>query len=254
MTTVKNIYDYIDTFAPFSGQMDFDNAGLLVGNSSQEVKKCLLALDITNDVVKEAAEHDAQLIISHHPVIFNPLKRIYVGTPVYNLISEGISAVCAHTNLDIAAGGVNDSLCRVLELSDCHIAQSDETGLCRIGNLPHSMTAEELAVYVAEKTGNPSVTYCNGEKQISRVGVCGGAGDDFWRSLCNSCDALVTGEVHHHNYIDAAASGFTLICAGHYHTENPVIKVLCDMLSKSFADVEFKIAESGTSPQIGLGI
>ena len=119
MIKIKNIYEFIDSFAPFKDSMDFDNCGLLVGNINSEVNNVLVALDITNEVVEEAKKLGANLIISHHPVIFKPIKKIMSDSVVYNLIKNDIAAICAHTNLDMAEDtGVNTCLANALELKN----------------------------------------------------------------------------------------------------------------------------------------
>lgn len=118
MASVGEIYSYLDRIAPFKQQEKWDNSGLLAGDKQQQVTKCLLALDITNDVVNEAVISGARLIISHHPIIFNPIKSVTAQSEpvVYRLIKHDISAICAHTNLDLAQGGVNDVLAQALGL------------------------------------------------------------------------------------------------------------------------------------------
>lgn len=118
MSTVRDVYNYIDEIAPFDTAMDFDNCGMLVGNYSEVINKVLLSLDITPDVVKEAKKLGANLIISHHPVIFNPIKRLDSNSVPYLLAKNGISAICAHTNLDMADCGVNTALADLLGIKD----------------------------------------------------------------------------------------------------------------------------------------
>ncbi len=114
MATVREIYQYLDGLAPFSLQMEFDNAGFLVGRGERAVSKILVSLDITEEVAEEAAELGAELIVSHHPVIFRPAKSVTDGDPdgrvLLALAEHRIAAICAHTNLDAVAGGVNDAL------------------------------------------------------------------------------------------------------------------------------------------------
>ena len=113
---VRDIFSFLDTLAPFSYAMDFDNSGLLAGDPKQPVRRILVALDCTEAVVGKARETGADLIVTHHPVIFDPLKTVTAGSIVHQLISAGISIICAHTNLDLARGGVNDHLARQLGL------------------------------------------------------------------------------------------------------------------------------------------
>lgn len=121
MSTVTHIYDAIDRLAPFWLTMDFDNTGILVGDRNREVSCALLALDCTPAVVEQAKQLGAQLIVTHHPVIFHPLKRVNEDAVVYQLIRSDISVISAHTNLDIAQGGVNDALASAIGLRDCRV-------------------------------------------------------------------------------------------------------------------------------------
>ena len=155
MATVKEIYQSIDQWAPFATQMDFDNSGFLVGRGSAVVDKVLVALDITRTVIEEAEQLGAQLIVSHHPVIFRPLKSLtdgdLTGENVLRMAEKGIAAICAHTNLDAAQGGVNCRLAQKLELTDIdhlHPDGVDEQGrtygIGRVGNAHESgMCAED---------------------------------------------------------------------------------------------------------------
>ena len=141
MRTVGEIYAAMDGIAPFSSAMDFDNSGLLVGDASMPVERALLALDITLPVIEEAAALGAQLIISHHPVIFHPLRRVETDSPVYQLAKNGLGAICAHTNLDIAeAYGVNEALAKTLGFEKFSTIPEDQEKLLRIcecGNRPY---------------------------------------------------------------------------------------------------------------------
>ena len=128
MATVREVYQYLDGLAPFSLQMDFDNAGFLVGRGDRTVTKILVSLDITEEVAAEAAEVGAELIVSHHPVIFHPARSVTDGGPdgriLLSLIEHGIAAICAHTNLDAVAGGVNDALAQKLGLVQIEIGRA----------------------------------------------------------------------------------------------------------------------------------
>lgn len=119
MSTVLQIYEAIDRLAPFSLSMDFDNTGILVGDRQKKVGRALLALDCTKEVLRQAKELGAQLIITHHPIIFHPIKRVNEDSLVYHLLRSDIAVISAHTNLDIAQGGVNDLLAKRIGLSDC---------------------------------------------------------------------------------------------------------------------------------------
>ena len=150
MSKVIDFYNFIDTIAPFNTQEDWDNSGFLVGDGNAEVKKVILALDVTEDVLKEAENKGANLIITHHPVIFGSLKEFHPSSLAFVAAQKNIAVISAHTCLDIADGGVNDCLAGALELSDIGKC-GDELGLLRIGNLKEKMTCLEFVKYVSDK-------------------------------------------------------------------------------------------------------
>ena len=174
MATVRDIFAQMDQWAPFETQMDFDNAGFLVGRGEREVRKILVSLDITEPVADEAADWGADLIVAHHPVIFHPVKRLTDETPtgrtLLALAERGIAAICAHTNLDAAQGGVNDCLARALGLTSVEQLHQDGVdeqgrpyGIGRVGLAHQSgMTAKEYAAYVKEQLGAASVRFADG--------------------------------------------------------------------------------------------
>ena len=235
--TVKEIFDFINSIAPFEAQCEWDNSGLVVGDFKAEVKKIGVVLDITCDAVRYAAENGIDLIVSHHPVIFRAVKTFYADNPAFMLANHGISAICAHTSLDIAKGGVNDALAAALGFENASpLTESGETAMVRVAEIAPT-TADELAKSVAKKL-NTSVAVADGKKEIRTVALCGGAGSDFFEAA--GCDAYITGEVKHHEFFQAAESGITLIAAGHFETENPVVAVLAEKLKNNF-DCEIEI-------------
>lgn len=237
--TVNDIYNYIDIIAPFSAQCEWDNSGLIVGDKNKQIKKIGVVLDITKDAVLSAKELGCDLIISHHPVIFRATKSFLADDPAFLLASNGIAAICAHTSLDIAKGGVNDALASVLGFENASpLADEGEESMIRIAEVS-TVSGEELAKSVADKlmTG---VRLADSGKKISKVAVCGGAGGDFINAVAESgCDAYITGDISHHEFLDALELGLTLIAAGHFETENPVVASLADKIKGEFAvDVE----------------
>ena len=241
MTTVGSIFDALNEFCPFEIHEPWDNVGLLVGERDTAVKKAAVVLDITADAVEAAHGAGAQLVVSHHPVIFNSLKKLDSRDPVYLLAKYGMSAVCAHTNLDCAEGGVNDVLARVLGLSDVEKIPSSECAepLLRAGRLQSPMSPEELAKLVSDKL-SCHVRFSSGARNISRVALCGGAGGEFFADAAAAgCEALVTGDAAHHEFLGAAAAGVTLVAAGHFETENPVVPTLAEYLSRRLPEAEF---------------
>lgn len=247
MITVKDIIEFTETFAPLATAADFDNCGLLVGASSQEVTKALVTLDITPEVVKEAKEAGAQLIISHHPVIFNPLRKLSTDSVPYLLAQAGIHALCLHTNLDIAQeDGVNVCLAKALGLSDIRVFP--EEFVC-LGELTTELTAEEFAQLVKDSLGADSVSYTKGNRKIKTVGMCSGAGGDMYHSaVALGADAFLTGEAKHHEYLEAIATGVPMVVAGHFFTENIAVSPLAKKLADRFPETEFLLSTANKNP------
>ena len=256
MAAVKEIYQALDRFAPFRTQMGFDNAGLLVGDEEAEVTRVLVSLDITLPVIREAAELGAQLIVAHHPVIFDPVKKVLAGDPTGDkliaLIQNNISAICAHTNLDVAVGGVNDALAGALELKDIEVflpdgldGQGRPYGLGRVGVLEEACALSEFAGTVKRKLGAGSVRYVDSGKPVHRVAVGGGAcGSCLRDAWSKGCDVLVTSDVKYDVFLDAQALGISLIDAGHFPTENVVLPMLCQTLRTAFPDLDVRPSQT----------
>lgn len=237
MTLSKDILNYLDSVAPIDTKCEWDNCGLLVGDSDTKIRKALLCLDITNSVVDEAKALGCELIISHHPVIFSGLRSVNSKSVVYNLIKNDIAAICMHTNLDIALNiGVNVCLANAMGLSD--IVMHQEDFIC-IGELRQNMTDTEFALYVKESLNAKGVRYTNG-KNIRVVAMCSGAGSDYIEMLSKyQFDAFVTGELKHHHLLFAQQNNICAVEAGHFCTEDVVINPLKELLTQQFKDVEF---------------
>ena len=170
MAVVGDIYNALDAFCPFDVHEQWDNVGLLVGESSAQVTRAAVVLDITPDAVERAHEAGAQLIISHHPVIFHPIKNLGAHDPVYLLAKYGMNAICAHTNLDCADGGVNDVLAQCLGLENVRKIPSPNAGtmLLRAGELKEALSPKQFAELVSQRLCC-HVRYCDGGRSIKRV-------------------------------------------------------------------------------------
>lgn len=251
MAAVKEIYQLIDNFAPFETQMDFDNAGFLVGRGDSTVERVLVALDITKVVVEEAVRRGCQLIVSHHPVIFGGVKSVtdetVTGRVLLAMVENGLSAICAHTNLDAAEGGVNDCLAQRLGLTDTVLLEQDGTdrrgrayGIGRIGQAHKTgVSGAEYAAYVKEKLGARSVRFEDAGIPVSRVAVGGGScGSMLEQVRAAGCDTFVTADVKYDVFLSARAMGINLIDAGHYATENVVCPALVKLIAQAFPQVE----------------
>lgn len=254
MATVKEIYARLNDWAPFSTQMEFDNAGLLVGHTEQNSASVLVSLDITEEVVQEARELGAQLIVSHHPVIFHPVKRITDDDPtgriLLSLAESQIAAICAHTNLDAAQGGVNDCLAQALELQDIGLLHQDGTdgngrayGIGRIGMAHQSgWGAGAYAAYVKEALGAQSVRVGDAGRPVRRVAVGGGScGSMLPDVLAAGCDTFVTADVKYDMFLQAKAMGVNLLDAGHFATEQVVCPAIQRFLLQKFPELTVQL-------------
>ena len=231
MAKVKDFYGYLNSIAPFETQEDWDNSGMLVGDMDAEVKKVAVVLDITHEEIKKAKAIGADLIISHHPVIFNPIKSVTRGSVPYELVASSINALCCHTPLDIADGGTNDSLA---ELFGIEVTRTEDP-ILRLGTVEPT-TAENLAGKIA-KTLNTKVRYADAGRKIEKIAICTGAGCSLI-AAAGEIDAFITGDASHHNFLDCIQAGITLIAAGHYETEIVVVPVLVKKLQAQFPDIE----------------
>jgi dinuclear metal center YbgI/SA1388 family protein len=238
---VKEIMDVLQGLAPFETQMDFDNAGLLIGSLYQEVHRVGVVLDVTMEAVEFAVKQGIDCIVSHHPVIFAPLKSVGEDSVVYQLIRHGICVISAHTNLDAAEGGVNDALASALKLTQIQpLALPFETtpAMGRIGTLLKPMNTNDFVSHVCDCLGT-HVKYTQATKEVKTVAVCGGAGADFLEpAMLAGADALVTSELKHHQWLMAKAEDFLVVDAGHFETEQVVVAPLAEMLKEKLsADV-----------------
>lgn len=233
--TVQNVFEIINQMAPFNTQMGFDNAGVLIGSQNKKVKKIGVVLDVTCDAVDYAKEQGMDLIISHHPVIFSGLKSIDGDSVVYRLIQEDIAVISAHTNLDAAENGVNQILAQVLGLTEIEslgLPGEPTPAMGRIGKLSKAMSCEAFAQLINQKL-NTRVKFVNTGKEISKVAVCGGAGEDFILPAVQAgADALVTADVKHHNFLLAKSLELSLMDAGHFETEQVIVPTLCKQLEE----------------------
>ncbi len=235
---VKDVHKYIDWYFPFFTATDFDNVGVLVGGMDAEVKRAVVALDCTKATVEYAVSVGAQLIVTHHPVIFDPLKSIKDDTVVYQCIKNGIAVISAHTNLDVGRNGINDKLCERIGLE--RIAGLYIDGMhIRTGWLKEPMSAKALAEHCKEKL-SAAVKFVDGGKPISRVAVCSGGGGSMLDDVLKSdVDAYITGDIKHSQFIAAFNRDFTLIDCGHFDTEDIIVEPLTELLKKQLPEIEF---------------
>ena len=228
MTTVQQLYEAMQALAPLELAESWDNPGLLV-DCGGEVTRVLVTLDITPEVVSEAAAKHCEAIVAHHPVIFDPLRRVTAEDVPAMLLQNGISAICMHTNLDAAPGGVNDVLADLLRIEN----RRDFADNCgRIGTLNVPTTAQQLA----ETCSRMLHTHCKfveADHPVEKLAEVSGAGGSYLQqAIDEGADCLVTGEAAHHIAILAKQKGVGLVVAGHWGTEHPVVFALADALTE----------------------
>lgn len=253
MTTVNEIYVFLQEKVPFELQESFDNAGFLVGRAKAQVSKILVALDITEQVVEEASELGAQLIVAHHPVIFGGVQAVtdqtVTGRILLALAENRIAAICAHTNLDKVEGGVNDALALRLGLTDIvQLKQEGEDGLGRpygIGRVGYvtEQPLYDFAIGVKRLLGANGLRLVDGGRPAHKVAVGGGACAGMMGDvLAQGCDTFITSDVKYNHFLDAKAQGLNLIDAGHFPTEDVVCSVLQDWLAQRFPQISVAIS------------
>lgn len=235
---IKNgeIFDFLCEKYPLDSAADFDNPGFLIGDKDDMTEKVIVSLDCDITAVKEAVKTGSKLIITHHPVIFDPLKSVTAGSVVYEAIKNGISVISMHTNLDIAEGGVNDCLCEALGLTDVKPYIAEDGFTLRSGKT--DADADSFAKIIKENLGY-SVRY-TGSGKIEKLLVCSGSGCDYMdEAIKNGFDGLIAADSKQRHFIKAINNGFALFDCGHFASENVVIKPLCRLLSEKFRTAEF---------------
>lgn len=246
--SVQDIYDAIDAFAPFSTQEKWDNSGLLVGSMMTMAQKALVTLDISLAAVEKAYEAGCDVIVSHHPVIFSPLKTLSDDSPVYQLARYGMSAICCHTPLDIVV--INDLLVERLrqELTFSEeVLPLDETGCGRIVTLSDWMFVADVAAAAKKALGCSVVRYSPLEemRSVKRLGICSGSGSSMLEDISGRCDTLLTGDVKHDRWYKAQELGINLIDCGHYHTEILMVSYVAQKLREALPYLEVIAFEEG---------
>lgn len=254
MTKVRDVEKYLFDWAPPELAADWDNVGLLVGDGEQEVHTILVSLDITEAVVTEAAEIGADLIVAHHPVMnctWHKVQNVRCdnaqGRMITEMIRHGISAICMHTNLDAAAGGVNDILAEKLGLSDLIPLSEEKIG--RVGTLKCENPLVEFLPFVVKSLGCNGLRYRSCGKPVHRVAVGGGAcGDYIQNAIALGCDTFVTSDLSYHEFLDTTE--LNLIDAGHFPTENVICPVIEERLAKAFPTAKVVQSTKHTSEVI----
>lgn len=252
MTKVIDILNVLEEAAPCRLAESYDNVGFIVGKKNNEVTKLIVALDITGAVIDEAAREGAELIVSHHPIIFGSRKSVtdcdVVGSLLLRLIENGISAICMHTNLDCAEGGVNDVFAACLDISVEGVVEPKEDGNVgggRFGALREEISLSEFLprVCAALKTGG--VKYHDAKRPVKKIAVGGGSCGDYVALAAElGCDTVVTADIKHSEFLEAKELGINAIDAGHFATEDIVCPRICEIISEKHPALTVKIADA----------
>ena len=256
MVTVRDILEFINTVAPPYMKESWDNVGLNCGRMDKEVKTILVALDPFEGVCKEAASIGADLLVTHHALLWNPgfiTDETQQGKNTLFLIEHGIPCINAHTNLDLAPGGVNDTLAKVLGLADVQVvnpvgkdAEGREYGLLRMGTV-EQQPLEKFLQHVKNTLGCQGLRYADGGKLVHKVCVGGGAcGSELMDAYRSGCDTFVTADVKYNQFWDAQDLGLSIIDAGHFYTENPAVQVLADNIQNAFPEIRVIVSKTHT--------
>lgn len=249
MPTVSDLCALLAQKAPPEKRLSFDNVGLLVGHPDAPVRRVLAALDITDEVIAEAADLGADLIVSHHPLFFE-LKTVtdetWTGARVLTLAENRIAAICMHTNLDAARGGVNDALLAAVGCE--YTGELDpETQIGRVGLRPRPVPLGEFLEEIKHSLSCAGLRYHDAGRPVHRVAVCGGSGGgELALAHAAGCDTYVTADIKYDPFLEAKHLGINLIDADHFCTENVVVPVLRDWLLSAFPDVDVLLSRSHT--------
>lgn len=258
MTTVQDILQFIEGIAPPYMKESWDNVGLNCGHLDHQVRKILVALDPFAPVCEEAVAWGADLLVTHHALIWKPgfvTDQSEWGKNALYLIENGIAHINAHTNLDCAPGGVNDRLAQVLGLEEIQVIAPkgmDEDGrpwgLLRQGLVREQSLSSFLST-VKEQLSCEGLRYVDSGKSVHRVAVGGGAcASELMAAVQAGCDTFVTADVKYNQFYDAQCAGLNLIDAGHFHTENPVVALLAEKISAAFPDIQVEISKKHRDP------
>ena len=245
MPTVSEIYKHLSRVLPSSLSCDWDNDGLMVCTSPEaNVKKILFALDITPAVAEYAEKIGAELIISHHPLIFSGIRHMdgqdTTSRKVMFLLRNHIAAMSFHTRLDAADGGINDILANLFSLSDVEAFGVDGDTAARVGTLPAPMAFEDFCHLVKKTLRAPAICGAKASGTVSRLAVLGGSGKDYIHEARKiGADTYLTGEVNYNYLLEAAEDGLSIVTAGHYHTEAPFTAFFEKTLTEMFDGLEF---------------
>lgn len=256
---VNDIAKEIEALAPCFLKESYDNVGLMVGDENKEVKKILLALDCTKEVIDEAKHNDIDLIITHHPLLFKkPSKITYndlQGLKIIELIKNNISLYSCHTNLDSTKSGLNDKIVEILGYNKGIIMEKSQikgyetSGIGRIITIENELSIEEVIENVKKKLKISNLRVAIGKKKINKIAIINGSGQDFFKiAKDNNVDCIITGDTTYHFVSDYKEMGMSIIDAGHFNTEWIVFLEVMKEIGDKFKDIEFIPSKNSKDP------
>lgn len=256
---VKDIVKEMEKIAPPFLKESYDNVGLMVGDNNKEVKKVLLALDCTKDVIEEAKNNNIDMIITHHPLLFRKPSKIVKedlqGYKIIQLIRSDISLYSSHTNLDSVRGGINEEIVNILGFKNSKIIEKssvkgfEDCGIGRLITLDSEIYIEELIKLVKEKLGINNLRAAIGNKTIKKIAIINGSGQDYFGYAAKlGADCIITGDTTYHFVSDYKEMGYSIIDAGHFNTEWIVFLEVMKKIEDKFKDIEFIHSISSVDP------
>ncbi len=258
MTTVSELCDFLDDFAPSNLAESWDNTGLLVGRQSNIVSRAITCLTLTPDVAEEAIKTKCQMIICHHPILFRATKRISdkdaEGRMLLSLIEAEIAVYSPHTAFDSAANGINHQIAAALKLLDVHPIKPDQsvptTGAGRHGKLPDALPVAEFLSLISNSLNADRLEFCCPlNNPVKHIAIACGAAESFMQDAIRlGCDTFVTGEARFHSALAARTEGINLVLTGHYHSERPAVENLALTIADAFPGVIMRPSQVETNP------
>ncbi len=255
MTLLRDVMEALEAFAPLAWQEEWDNSGLQVGESHQPVRAVLLTLDVTESSIDQALEQGCDLIVSHHPLLFRGIRQVTDATPVERIVARalrrGIAIYSCHTNIDNAPGGVNVRLAERLGIRPegplVPSAHHPQVGAGRIGTLEEPLPLEAFLERTARLLGVGCLRHAGGGGLVRRVALCGGSGSEFIDTACRQADLYLTADLKYHDF-QRAAPDFALVDAGHYETEQQVLEIFSEQISKKIPTFAVRRGDSPSNP------
>lgn len=259
---LKDIIGYVEEIAPINLKEDFDNVGLIVGSDKSNIKNVLVALDCTKKVIEEAKSINADLILTHHPLIFRKINSVtdntLLGAKIIELIKSDINVYSAHTNLDSAKGGINDTIAQILEYETCSIidesTEDKECGIGRFLKLKNQNTLENIINLFKDELDIKDLRYTGSlNNKVTKVAIINGSGQDFFEMSRNlGAELIITGDTTYHFTSDYTEMGIDIIDLGHFNSEWPVfvkiVKELERKIRRKNQDIKFYYSKVSKDP------